>query len=58
MLKSAVVAPRSANTAADAAVTNPFAFTVNFVKEPTFELTVDSVPVPVTLPVPSNDPDV
>ena len=42
----------------DAAVISPFALTVilALVNDPTFELTVASVPVHVTFPVPSNDP--
>ena len=46
------------------AVTNPLALTVTTgikvcePKVPIFPLTVDNVPVPVTLPVPSNDPEV
>lgn len=42
----------------EAAVIKPFAFTVIFavVNEPTFELTVASVPVPVTAAEPLKEP--
>jgi len=46
------------------AVTNPFALTVTTgirvcePNDPTLELTVANVPVPVTSPVPLNDPEV
>ena len=50
--------------AVETAVTNPLALTVTTgikvcePKVPIFPLTVANVPVPVTLPVPSNDPEV
>ena len=52
---SAVGAAKYESDACTAAVTRPLALTVRPANVPMLELTVASVPVPVTLPVPSNE---